>query len=138
DLTDGQRVLDFCAGGGGKSLAMAALADVQIDAHDIAFARMDDLPARAERARAEIELKETAALSGGYDLVLADAPCSGSGAWRRQPEARWRLDGPGLARLTALQAEVLAAASAQVAGGGRLAYATCSLLEAENGAQEQA
>jgi len=135
DLTDGQRVLDFCAGGGGKSLAMAAMADLQIDAHDISFARMSDLPARAERARAEITLKETAALSGGYDLVLADAPCSGSGAWRRQPEARWRLDSAGLARLTALQAEVLSAAAAQVAPGGQLAYATCSLLEVENGGQ---
>lgn len=135
DLKDGQRVLDFCAGGGGKSLAMAAIADLQIDAHDISFARMSDLPARAERARAEITLKETAALSGGYDLVLADAPCSGSGAWRRQPEARWRLDAAGLARLTALQAEVLSAAAAQVAPGGQLAYATCSLLEVENGGQ---
>lgn len=135
DLKDGQRVLDFCAGGGGKSLAMAAMADLQIDAHDISFARMSDLPARAERARAEITLKETAALSGGYDLVLADAPCSGSGAWRRQPEARWRLDAAGLARLTALQAEVLSAAAAQVAPGGQLAYATCSLLEVENGGQ---
>ncbi|RRH72623.1 RsmB/NOP family class I SAM-dependent RNA methyltransferase [Falsigemmobacter faecalis] len=135
DLADGQRVLDFCAGGGGKSLAMAALANLQIDAHDISFARMSDLPARAERARAEITLVETAALSGDYDLVLADAPCSGSGAWRRQPEARWRLDAAGLARLTALQAEVLASAAAHVAPGGRLAYATCSLLEAENGAQ---
>lgn len=135
DLKDGQRVLDFCAGGGGKSLAMAAMADLQIDAHDISFARMSDLPARAERARAEIALKETAALSGGYDLVLADAPCSGSGAWRRQPEARWRLDAAGLARLTALQAEVLSAAAAQVAPGGQLAYATCSLLDVENGGQ---
>lgn len=135
DLQDGQRVLDFCAGGGGKSLAMAALADLQIDAHDISYARMSDLPARAARARAEVTLKDTASLSGGYDLVLADAPCSGSGAWRRQPDARWRLDSAGLARLTALQAEVLSSASDQVAPGGRLAYATCSMLEAENGAQ---
>lgn len=133
NLRDGLRVLDFCAGGGGKALAMAALADIRVDAHDISFARMSDLPARAKRARAAITLRETADLGKAYDLVLADAPCSGSGAWRRQPDARWRLDAAGLARLTALQDEVMAAAATRVAPGGRFAYATCSLLPAENG-----
>jgi PAS domain-containing protein len=71
-------------------------------------------------------------LAGGYDLVLADAPCSGSGAWRRQPEARWRLDAARLSALTDTQDAVLTAAAAQVRPGGWLAYATCSLLTAEN------
>ena len=70
--------------------------------------------------------------------MLVDAPCSGSGAWRRQPEAKWRLDAARLAALTALQGEVLRAAARHVAPGGTLAYATCSLLEEENGAVVEA
>lgn len=131
-LADGMRVLDYCAGGGGKSLAMAALARLDLTAHDAAPRRMADLPARAARAGVRVKLAETPALTGGYDLVLADAPCSGSGAWRRSPEARWRLDAAGLAALCAMQDAVLDAAAAQVAPGGWLAYATCSLLDCEN------
>lgn len=132
DLRDGEKVLDYCAGGGGKALAMAAKADLRLDAHDVNFARMGDLPERARRARVRVNLKETKTLKPGYDLVLADAPCSGSGAWRRQADARWRLDAEGLARLTALQDEVMDGAAALVRPGGRFAYATCSLLKAEN------
>jgi len=131
-LTDGMRVLDYCAGGGGKSLAMAAQARLDLTAHDADPRRMADLGPRAARAGVRVKTVETAALSGGYDLVLADAPCSGSGAWRRSPEARWRLDVARLDALNAAQDAVLDAAAVQVAPGGWLAYATCSLLACEN------
>lgn len=131
-LADGARVLDFCAGGGGKALAMAALARLEVTAHDADPRRMADLPARAARSGARVRLAPPGRLHGGFDLVLADAPCSGSGAWRRQPEARWRLDAARLDALQAMQDSVLDAAAAQVAPGGVLAYATCSLLAAEN------
>lgn len=131
-LKDGMRVLDFCAGGGGKSLAMAPRAKMTIVAHDSDPRRMQDLPDRAKRALVKVTRIDTTRLKADYDLVLADAPCSGSGAWRRSPEARWRLDQEGLDRLTALQDTVLDQAAAQVAPGGLLAYATCSLLDCEN------
>ncbi len=130
----GVRVLDYCAGGGGKSLALAATG-AEVVAHDAEPRRMADLPARAERAGAAIAMMATDALSAcaPFDLVFADAPCSGSGAWRRQPEAKWRLTPERLGELTALQLAILEAASALVTDGGTLAYATCSLLPQENG-----
>lgn len=132
-LKDGLTVLDFCAGGGGKALAMAALARIDITAHDAARARMRDLPVRAVRAGAKISLAEPAAFRPqGYDLVLADAPCSGSGTWRRTPDAKWRLTQARLDELTVLQDQILDAAAAQVRQGGHLAFMTCSLLKAEN------
>lgn len=132
-LAPGARVLDYCAGGGGKALALAARG-ADVVAHDADPRRMADLPARADRAGAAIACLATddLAAAGPFDLVLVDAPCSGSGAWRRQPEAKWRLDAARLAELTALQARILDAAAGLVAPGGRLAYATCSLLAAEN------
>ncbi|MFN3642305.1 MAG: RsmB/NOP family class I SAM-dependent RNA methyltransferase [Gemmobacter sp.] len=126
----GLAVLDFCAGGGGKALALAACG-ADVTAHDAAPGRMRDLPARAARAGAAIATAPPFR-PGGWPLVLADAPCSGSGAWRRQPEARWRLTPAALAALTAAQDGVLDAAAGHVAPGGRLAYATCSMLGVEN------
>ncbi|APG46952.1 RsmB/NOP family class I SAM-dependent RNA methyltransferase [Phaeobacter porticola] len=136
-LSDGQRVLDFCAGGGGKSLAMAARAKLKIFAHDIAPQRMKDLPVRAERAGTTIMVLEpgAAASQAPFDLVLCDAPCSGSGSWRRAPEGKWRLTQAQLDDLCQTQAEILNEASQLVAGNGYLAYATCSMLEVENRAQ---
>ncbi len=131
----GARVLDYCAGGGGKALALAARLDGPVDAHDANPGRMRDLPARATRATADIRLKSPEELRPGYDLAFCDAPCSGSGAWRRTPDAKWRLTPERLGELTALQAEILDTAAGLVAGGGCLAYATCSLLRAENAAQ---
>lgn len=133
-LADGMRVLDACAGGGGKTLAMGALARLDLTAQDADPRRMADLPARAARAGVRVRLAGAAA-GGLYDLVLADAPCSGSGAWRRQPEARWRLDAARLAALTQVQDRVLDAAAQRVGPGGWLAYATCSLLDDENAAR---
>ncbi len=130
----GGRVLDYCAGGGGKALAIAARAGARVLAHDADPGRMRDLPARAARAGADIACLSTDDLAGAglFEVVLADAPCSGSGAWRRQPEAKWRLTQDRLDDLVALQRQVLAEAAARVAPGGRLVYATCSLLSAEN------
>ncbi|SES99490.1 RsmB/NOP family class I SAM-dependent RNA methyltransferase [Oceanicella actignis] len=127
----GEQVLDFCAGGGGKALALAAMTGGPIDAHDADPRRMADLPARARRAGARVRTLHEAP-RGRYDLVFVDAPCSGSGAWRRNPDAKWALTPAGLEALRALQARVLRTAARNVAGGGRLLYATCSLLRAEN------
>ncbi|WP_010140062.1 RsmB/NOP family class I SAM-dependent RNA methyltransferase [Oceanicola sp. S124] len=136
-LADGMRVLDYCAGGGGKSLALGARAELRLFAHDIAPQRMKDLPARARRAGLRVSLLDTdkVAGQGPYDLVFCDVPCSGSGAWRRAPEGKWRLDAARLDELVTIQAGILDLTAPLVAPGGRLAYATCSLFEAENAAQ---
>ncbi|MFT4014999.1 MAG: RsmB/NOP family class I SAM-dependent RNA methyltransferase [Paracoccus sp. (in: a-proteobacteria)] len=128
------RVLDYCAGGGGKALALAA-AGASVTAHDIDAGRMADLPARAKRAGARIRIAEPGQVGGAFDLVVTDVPCSGSGTWRRTPDAKWRLGPPDLARLTALQGAILDRASSLVAPAGHLAYMTCSVLRAENDAQ---
>lgn len=135
-LAPGARVLDYCAGGGGKALALAARApEARISAHDIDAGRMRDLPERAARAGARIKVLRPGQPGGPYDLVVVDAPCSGSGTWRRTPEAKWRLTPARLAELTALQREILTTVVPLVAPGGTLAYMTCSLLRAENDAQ---
>lgn len=131
------RVLDYCAGGGGKTLALAGRAKARFHAFDAAPERMRDLPERAARAGVEVRRMTRADLDGGppFDLVLCDVPCSGSGAWRRSPEAKWRTSLDDLARLTATQDAILSAAAKLVAPGGALGYATCSLIAAENSAR---
>ncbi|MBN2741279.1 MAG: RsmB/NOP family class I SAM-dependent RNA methyltransferase [Rhodobacteraceae bacterium] len=132
-LAPGDRVLDYCAGGGGKALAMAAACpEAQIFAHDADPGRMGDLPTRAKRAGTRIVQRPPGDPGAGYSLVLVDAPCSGSGTWRRTPEAKWRLDPARLSELCALQAKILSEAADLVAPGGALAYMTCSVLRAEN------
>lgn len=133
----GETVLDFCAGGGGKTLALGAemAGEGRLLVHDADPARMADLGKRAARAGLTVETADPGALAGQCDLVFVDAPCSGSGAWRRNPDAKWRLTPTRLAELTALQDEVLDAAAACVRPGGRLVYATCSLLAEENAAR---
>jgi 16S rRNA (cytosine967-C5)-methyltransferase len=138
---DGERVVDLCAGAGGKSLALAAAAPgTQILAADTNRARLSRLPPRAERAGAAITTRlldppnELAALEdwrGSADLVLVDAPCSGSGTWRRNPEGRWRLTPERLDRVTALQSRLLDLGAELVRPGGRLVYAVCSILSRE-------
>lgn len=130
-------ILDYCAGGGGKSLAVADRTKARIVAHDAIPRRMADLEARAVRAGVSVEQRATASLPsvGPFDLVLTDVPCSGSGTWRRDPEAKWRLTPDALADLVALQAEILDHAAALVRPDGQLVYMTCSLFEAENEAQ---
>jgi 16S rRNA (cytosine967-C5)-methyltransferase len=130
-------VLDFCAGGGGKTLALAAAMEGRgaLLAWDANPRRMADLPERARRAGAAVRILapgELDHLGPVCDLVLVDAPCSGTGAWRRKPEGKWRLTPAELAGYPPLQAAILDAAAARVKPGGRLVYATCSLLAAEN------
>lgn len=123
-------VLDYCAGGGGKALALAA-AGRAVTAHDAAPRRMVDLPARAGRAGARVRVLEGAA-SGRWPAILADAPCSGSGSWRRAPDAKWAFSAERLQALCAVQDSILDACAALTAPGGVLGYATCSLLRPEN------
>jgi len=144
DARPGDRVVDFCAGAGGKTLAIAA--QMGNRGHAIACDVSEGrLKRAAERFRqAGLHNIETRLLTsesdkwvkrhkGGFDRVLVDAPCSGTGTWRRNPDARWRSDDEhGLNNLVALQAKILASAARLVKPGGRLVYATCSLLLEEN------
>ncbi|NIJ07055.1 16S rRNA (cytosine967-C5)-methyltransferase [Sphingomonas vulcanisoli] len=138
--------VDLCAGAGGKTLALAAAMrnEGRLIACDVDRGRLAGLAPRAERAGAMIEQRlldggrergGLADLIGAADLVLVDAPCSGSGTWRRNPEARWRLTPATLERLTKLQAQVLAIGADCVKPGGTLVYATCSLLPEEGPVQ---
>ncbi len=139
----GETIIDLCAGAGGKTLALAAAMDNRgrLLACDIDRARLSRLLPRAKRAGvvvAETLLlnpdHEAAALApwlGRADAVLIDAPCSGVGTWRRNPEARWRLTSRQLARFVATQARLVDLAAPLVSATGRLIYITCSLLDAE-------
>ena len=142
---DSMRILDLCAGAGGKSLALAAAAPgADVIASDTNRDRLAQLPARAGRAGAKIitrlidggrEAAQLADLEGRCDIVLVDAPCSGSGTWRRNPEGRWRLTRERLDRLVNLQARLLDLAEPLVTPGGALVYATCSIVGAEGADQ---
>ncbi|WP_417269737.1 RsmB/NOP family class I SAM-dependent RNA methyltransferase [Celeribacter sp.] len=134
-IEDGQSVLDYCAGGGGKALALACKADVSMTAHDIDPSRMQDIAPRSERAGVTIRTVGVAQLDDTYDLVVADVPCSGSGSWSRAPQAKWALTPERLTELTEIQAQILNEVAPRVAKGGVLGYMTCSLFEAENGDQ---
>lgn len=131
-LKDGMRILDYCAGGGGKTLAMAGKVKAEFYAYDISHSRICDLSARAERAGVDVEAITSPSSHAPYDLVLCDVPCSGSGAWRRSPEGKWLLSEKNLSQLVVTQSKILDEAKSLVANGGVLAYATCSLLQAEN------
>ena len=133
DLPEAEQVLDYCAGGGGKALALAAQGR-KVIAHDINFDRMMDIPARAERAGTSIKLLATDMIEaeGLFDLVLVDAPCSGSGAWRRSPEGKWALTEERLAELTVVQDSILDETVQYVSQGGALVFGTCSVFKCEN------
>jgi 16S rRNA (cytosine967-C5)-methyltransferase len=135
------RIVDLCAGAGGKALALAAAApSATILATDSNRARLSRLPPRAERAGAVIETRlvnppneiaDLADWSQSADVVLVDAPCSGSGTWRRNPEGRWRLTPDRLQRLLDAQQRLLDMATQFVRPGGAIVYAVCSLLRCE-------
>jgi 16S rRNA (cytosine967-C5)-methyltransferase len=136
-----RQVLDFCAGGGGKTLALAAaMANTgQLWAHDADARRLAETVRRARRAgvrnlqvRSPLTADPLAGLEGRMDLVFIDAPCTGSGTWRRHPDAKWRLTPAQLERRLLEQSALLDAASAFVKPGGRLVYVTCSVLPQEN------
>lgn len=140
-------VLDLCAGAGGKTLALAAAMrnTGRLIATDTNRNRLDQLPPRAARAGAtnvetrllnpHKEKEMLAEFTGKCDLVLIDAPCSGSGTWRRNPETRWRLDAARLKRVIDDQARLLDIGADMVARGGHLVYAVCSLIENEGKGQ---
>jgi 16S rRNA (cytosine967-C5)-methyltransferase len=130
----GMGVLDLAAGAGGKSLALAAAMQNQgeIVASDIDEGRLAQIRERAERAGATNILPRPCAAGKVFDRVLVDAPCSGTGTWRRQPELRWRLTPERLAALQKTQDSLLDDGAGHTGPGGRLVYATCSILPCEN------
>lgn len=137
----GWTVVDYCAGAGGKTLALAAQMRGQgrLVATDLDAKRLGNITERLKRARASAEVRRigpegqgTEDLQGRTDLVFVDAPCSGSGTWRRHPEGAWRLRAETIERLSALQLGILTRASRLVKPGGRLVYVTCSMIDAEN------
>ncbi|MEZ5961533.1 MAG: RsmB/NOP family class I SAM-dependent RNA methyltransferase [Hyphomonadaceae bacterium] len=138
----GMQVADVCAGGGGKTLALAALMQNkgQIFAHDIDGRRLAPLRERLDRAgvrnvqiRAPMRTKDVLAdLRDRMDIVFVDAPCTGSGTWRRSPDSKWRLRPNALAKRLEEQQQALALAAPLVKAGGRLVYVTCSVLPEEN------
>ncbi len=133
DVAEGQSVLDYCAGGGGKTLAMAAKhPNARFDAWDISAARLAPLKERAKRAGAQVRLLSDAPTTVAYDVVVVDAPCSGAGSWRRNPEGKWRLTEDSLQQVQTMQSNVLDAACKTVKSGGTLVYITCSVLKSEN------
>ena len=133
-LTPNAKVLDYCAGGGGKTLALAARG-AKVWAYDAYPARMTDFPVRASRAGLRVMITNNPAETKPYDVILTDVPCSGSGSWRRDPAGKWALTEARLAELTQIQGEILDTVVPMVRHGGTLAYATCSLLAEENEAQ---
>ncbi len=146
DARPGEAVVDFCAGAGGKTLALAAQMQNKgrLLACDVSQGRVDRAQDRLRRAGVHNVRKQV--LSGeddkwvkrhakSFNRVLVDAPCTGTGTWRRNPDAKWRLTPERLDDLTALQSRVLASAARLVLPGGRLVYATCSLLPDENDAR---
>jgi 16S rRNA (cytosine967-C5)-methyltransferase len=137
----GAQALDFCAGGGGKTLALAAMMGNhgQLYAYDADSRRLAGTVRRARRAgvrnlqvRSPLGQTPLEGLEGRMDVVFVDSPCTGSGVWRRHPDAKWRLRRDQLERRMAEQDKVLAAAAPFVRPGGRLVYVTCSWLAEEN------
>jgi 16S rRNA (cytosine967-C5)-methyltransferase len=144
----GEIVVDLCAGGGGKTLAIAAMMNNsgRLIATDTDIRRLAPIHVRLERAGARnVDVRSPrgdadvlADLAGVVDLVVIDAPCTGVGAWRRNPDAKWRVRPGALEQRVKAQDEVLARAATLVKPGGRIAYITCSLLDEENGVRVRA
>jgi len=141
DAKPGTTVVDYCAGGGGKTLGLAQSMQGQgrLVASDVVNKRLENIRPRLERAGVEAELVLIGQNGGGLedlndaaDLVLVDAPCSGAGTWRRHPEDAWRLTAEEVERLHGLQTRIMSQAAKLVKVGGRIAYVTCSMLSREN------
>lgn len=132
-VAPGGHWLDACAGAGGKTLQLARLLGAQghVDASDIRLDILDELRDRAKRARLD-NIRVTAQPGTAYDGVLVDAPCSGSGTWRRQPHLKWYVKPESIAAFARTQSEILDANAPRVKPGGLLIYATCSLSHHEN------
>jgi 16S rRNA (cytosine967-C5)-methyltransferase len=144
----GQQVLDLCAGAGGKTLALAAHMENkgQLFAYDADLRRLAPIHERLKRADARnVQVRSPKGkqdvlsdLEGKMDLVLLDAPCTGTGVWRRHPDAKWRIRPGALEIRQKEQAALLDEAARFVKPGGRIVYVTCSILDVENGAQIRA
>ncbi|NRP71999.1 Ribosomal RNA small subunit methyltransferase B [Ensifer psoraleae] len=139
---EGEQVLDYCAGGGGKTLAMSAAMNNkgQVHAYDTDRKRLAPIIERLKRAGTRnVQVHESAEalapLAGRFDRVLVDAPCTGTGTWRRRPDTKWRLTQKNLEERLAQQEEALASAAQFVRPGGHLVYVTCSVLPEENESQ---
>ncbi|HYB11206.1 MAG TPA: RsmB/NOP family class I SAM-dependent RNA methyltransferase [Alphaproteobacteria bacterium] len=146
DARAGMRVCDFCAGAGGKTLTLAAQMknQGQITALDVRESRLARAAQRLRRAGVHNVTRRVLASQRdpwvkhhkeSFDRVFIDAPCTGCGTWRRNPDAKWRIEPSDIAELAALQADILDSSARLVRRGGRLVYATCSLLPEENEAQ---
>lgn len=133
-IAAGGHWLDACAGAGGKTLQLAALigSGGRVDAHDIRSAALTELSIRAARAKQTNITVLARPPSASYDGVLVDAPCSGSGTWRRSPHLKWTTSAGDVTKAAERQIALLNEFSARVKPGGRLIYATCSLSELEN------
>ena len=145
DAKPGMQVMDYCAGGGGKTLALANAMNIKgrLVAMDIEAARLEKGRERFRRAHVT-DIIEIRPLSDekhrkwikrqkeSFDIILTDVPCSGTGTWRRNPDMRWRTFGPSLEELIVIQAEIMDKVAPVVKVGGRLVYATCSILPEEN------
>lgn len=148
DARPGMRVADYCAGAGGKTLAMAATMANRgkITACDTSAPRLEGAALRFKRAGVDNAERHLLApgdrwakrRAGSFDRVLVDAPCTGTGTWRRNPDARLRTRPQDLEELLAVQKDIIARAAELVRPGGRLVYATCSVLPAENDRQMDA
>jgi 16S rRNA (cytosine967-C5)-methyltransferase len=149
DARPGMRVVDFCAGAGGKTLALAAQMQNRgkLVACDVADWRLERAGTRLRRAGiSNVERRVLASErdlwvkrhAGTFDRVLVDAPCLGIGSWRRNPDGKWRATPNDLAELIVRQRDILQSAARLVKPGGRLTYVTCSLLREENEAQAEA
>ncbi|MCF1477779.1 RsmB/NOP family class I SAM-dependent RNA methyltransferase [Agrobacterium vitis] len=143
--SEGHQVLDFCAGGGGKTLAMAAAMGNkgQVHAYDSDRKRLAPIIERLKRAGTHnIQVHDRVAalqsLIGRFDKVLVDAPCTGTGTWRRRPDTKWRLTDRNLQERIEQQSQALAEAATYVRSGGELIYVTCSVLPEENDRQIEA
>ena len=141
----GENVLDYCAGGGGKTLALASIManKGQIFATDgdkVRLAPIFDRLKRAETRNVQVKAAKSdlSELEGAMDMVLIDAPCTGAGTWRRRPDAKWRLSPAQLQTRMKEQASILQSAKVYVKPGGRIVYITCSLFREENEAQVEA
>ena len=146
DARPGMRVVDFCAGAGGKTLALAAAMNNRghLVACDVSEKRLERATQRLRRAGISIVQRRVLSTerdkwvkhhAASFDRVFVDAPCTGTGTWRRNPDAKWRLSESDIAELTELQHSIIGSAARLVAPGGRLVYATCSFLREENEVQ---
>ena len=135
DVKPEDKIIDYCCGAGGKSLTLAYLLHNKgkIEAHDIEMKRMDALDVRMKRLQISNIVKvPTEQVSDDYDCFIIDAPCSGSGTWRRSPDAKFRLNEEKLRWIVKVQSDLLSLAAQRVKKGGKIIYITCSILNEEN------